>query len=61
MCLICALLLKKGLAVCLTLCLASDARRDMLGGFRLGKFAGGLGVAAVCVGWCPPGPVLSLD
>jgi len=32
MCLICALLSKKCLAVCLTLCLASDARRDVLGG-----------------------------
>ena len=31
MCLICALLSKKCLAVCLTLCLASDARRDVLG------------------------------
>ena len=30
MCLICALLLKKCLAVCLTLCLASDARRGAL-------------------------------
>ena len=32
MCLICALLLKKCLAVCLTLCLASDARRCGRGG-----------------------------
>ena len=32
MCLICALLLKKCLAVCLTLCLASDARRRGRGG-----------------------------
>ena len=55
MCLICALLSKKCLAVCLTLCLASDARRDVLGGFRPGKFAGGLGVAAVRAGWRPPG------
>lgn len=37
MCLICALLLKKCLAVCLTLCLASDARRDMLGGSGRGN------------------------
>ena len=37
MCLICALLLKNCLAVCLTLCLASDARRDVLGGSNWGN------------------------
>ena len=37
MCLICALLSKKCLAVCLTLCLASDARRDVLGGSGRGN------------------------
>ena len=34
MCLICALLAKKCLAVCLTLCLAFEARRGDLMGFR---------------------------
>ena len=37
MCLVCALLLKKCPAVCLTLCLASDARRDALGSSSRGN------------------------
>lgn len=46
MCLICALLLKKCLAVCLTMCLVPDARRHGLTVQPGGTAAGGLGVNA---------------
>ncbi len=54
MCLVCALLLKKCLAVCLTLCLASDARRRGRGGSGC-EICGRSGCGLLCVGQCPPG------
>ena len=54
MCLICALLLKKCLAVCLVLCLASDARRCGRGGSGC-EICGRSGCGLLCVGQCPPG------
>lgn len=54
MCLVCALLLKKCLAVCLTLCLASDARRRGRGGSGC-EICGRSGYGLLCVGQCPPG------